>query len=66
MPLFYIFVVTIIIFIITALFCENKKRKFERKNGFQGKKESCIKETRTDILCIFIAWEKTAIVVGTF
>ena len=59
-----IFVVTIIIFIITALFCRNKK-KILRKMVSEEERE-LYKKTEPTFCTFFIAWEKTAIVVGTF
>ena len=64
MPLFYIFVVTIIIFIVTALFCRNKKKIMKKMTS--EKERELYKKTEPTFCTFFIAWEKTAIVVGTF
>ena len=64
MPLFYIFVVTIMIFIVTALFCRNKKNKIKKIKSNEEKER--FKKSEPGFCKFFIAWEKTAIVVGTF
>jgi len=64
LPLLYIVVVTIIISILSCCFCKRKKKKLRRfesvieRNDFLKRTPSCFK--------FFVAWEKTAIVVGTF
>ena len=64
LPLLYIVIVTIIISIISCFFCKKKKKKLRRlgsvieRDDFLKRTPSCLK--------FFIAWEKTAIVVGTF
>ena len=64
MPLFYIFVVTVMIFIVTALFCRNKKKKIKKIKSNEERER--FKESEPSFCKFFIAWEKTAIVVGTF
>lgn len=64
LPLLYIFIVTIMIAIISFCFCKKKKKKLRRlssvveRNDFLKRTPTCFN--------FFIAWEKTAIVVGTF
>ena len=64
LPLLYIVIVTIIISILSCCFCKKKKKKLRRlesvieRSDFLKRTPSCLK--------FFIAWEKTAIVVGTF
>lgn len=64
LPLLYIVTVTIIIAIISFCFCKKKKKKLKRlssvieRNVFLKRTPTCFN--------FFIAWEKTAIVVGTF
>ena len=64
MPLFYIFVVTLMIFIVTALFCRNKGKKIKKIKSKEEKER--FKNSEPSFCKFFIAWEKTAIVVGTF
>ena len=64
LPLLYIVIVTFIISILSCCFCEKRKKKLRRfesvieRNDFLKMTPSCFK--------FFVAWEKTAIVVGTF
>ena len=64
LPLLYIVIVTIIISILSCCFCKKKNKKLRRfesvieRNDFLKMTPSCFK--------FFVAWEKTAIVVGTF
>lgn len=64
LPIGYAFSVTCIIAVISLLFCKKKKKKLKRfdsvieREDFLKKSPSCFE--------FFIAWEKTAIVVGTF
>ena len=64
LPVVYALSVTCIIAIVSLLFCKKKKKKLKRFNSvieredFLKKSPSCCE--------FFIAWEKTAIVVGTF
>ena len=64
LPIVYIFSVTCIIGIVSLLFCKKKQKKLKRLNSvieredFLKKSPSCCE--------FFIAWQKTAIVVGTF
>ena len=64
LPLFYMIIVTIIIALISLCYCSNNKKKLKRlstkieKQKYIERKPTC-KE-------FFTAWEKTAIVVGTF
>jgi len=64
LPLVYILMVTFVIFLVSLCFCQKKKKKLKRlqsvieQNDFKASQPSC--------LTFFIAWEKTAIVVGTF
>ena len=57
-------IVTIIIALISLCYCSNNKKKLKRlptkieKEKYIEKKPTCIE--------FFTAWEKTAIVVGTF
>ena len=64
LPMFYMVIVTIIIALISLCYCSNNKKKLEKiikkedREKYIKKKPTC-KE-------FFTAWEKTAIVVGTF
>lgn len=64
LPIVYILSATFVIFLISLCFCKNKKKKLKRlqsvieKDAFKASQPSCLN--------FFLAWEKTAIVVGTF
>ena len=64
LPLVYMFMTTIIIACISLCYCNNNKKKLKNMSSdveierFKQKKPTCLQ--------FFIAWEKTAIVVGTF
>ena len=64
LPLFYMVSVTIIIALMSLCYCRNKKKKLEQlptqvlKDEYNSRKPSCLE--------FFRAWEKTAVVVGTF
>lgn len=63
LPIVYILMSTIIIFIVSLCYCKKKKSKLQRLH--QSQRQIYIDNTPT---CIefFTAWEKTAVVVGTF
>ena len=56
--------VTIIIALISLCFCQKKKKKIKRLRSVIEKEE--YKNSKPSCMTFFIAWEKTAIVVGTF
>ena len=63
LPLVYIFMATFVIFIVSLCYCKKKRRKLvgmseSHKKIFIDKSPTCLE--------FFTAWEKTAIVVGTF
>ena len=64
LPIFYMVVVTIIISLISLCYCSNNAKKLnkftkkEDRDKYIARKPTCMK--------FFTAWEKTAIVVGTF
>ena len=64
LPLFYMFMVTIVIAIMSLCYCNNKKKKIKTFSSqvdidnYIASKPNCIE--------FFRAWEKTAVVVGTF
>ena len=63
LPLVYIIMATIIIFILSLCYCKKKKKKAATmssndKKIYLSNSPSCME--------FFIAWEKTAVVVGTF
>ena len=64
LPIFYMIIVTIIIALISLCYCSNNKKKMKKiikkedRDKYIQKKPTCME--------FFIAWEKTAIVVGTF
>jgi hypothetical protein len=61
--LVYIFTVTVIIFLISLCYCKKKKRILKNMTTSQ---QELFKKTSPSCMEFFIAWEKTAIVVGTF
>jgi len=63
LPLVYILVATIVIFIVSLCYCKKKKRKLVGMSDIQ--KKIYINKSPT-CLEFFTAWEKTAVVVGTF
>ena len=64
LPIVYIFSVTCIIGIVSLLFCKKKKTKLKRFNSVI-EREDFLKNSPS--CCeFFIAWQKTAVVVGTF
>ena len=63
LPLVYIIISTIIIFIVSLCYCKKKKKKLRRLST--PEKALYIEKSPT-CLNFFIAWEKTAVVVGTF
>jgi len=64
LPLLYIVLVTFFISIISCCFCKKKKKKLRRLESVI-EREDFLKTTPT-CFKFFVAWEKTAIVVGTF
>ena len=67
LPIFYIVSVTIIISLISLCYCEKKKKKIKKMTSIKSQIElKKYKENKPSCLTFFIAWEKTAIVVGTF
>ena len=64
LPLFYMLMVTIIIAFMSLCYCNNKKKKLKtfssqiEIDNYKASKPNCIE--------FFRAWEKTAVVVGTF
>ena len=64
LPLFYMVMVTIVIAIISLCYCKKNKKKLKKMTSqiqikdFKKRKPSCME--------FFTAWEKTAVVVGTF
>tara|TARA_B100001093_G_scaffold508464_2_gene570721 strand:+ start:2185 stop:6999 length:4815 start_codon:yes stop_codon:yes gene_type:complete len=67
LPLFYIIAVTIIIFLISLCYCSRKKKKIKQMRRHKSQIEiEEYEKNRPNCLTFFIAWEKTAIVVGTF
>ena len=63
LPVVYIFISTIIIFILSLCYCKKKKKKLRR---LSIPEQELYKEKSPTCLNFFIAWEKTAVVVGTF
>ena len=64
LPLFYMIMVTIIIAFMSLCYCNNKKKKIKTLPTQLAKEE--YKANKPDCIEFFIAWEKTAVVVGTF
>ena len=64
LPLFYMVLVTILIGIISLCYCKRTKKKIKKMNCEQ--KIKAYKSRKPTCKQFFIAWEKTAIVVGTF
>ena len=64
LPLVYMIVVTIIIALMSLCFCHRKKKKMRRMSTTEEQEE--YKSRKPTCLEFFTAWEKTAIVVGTF
>jgi len=64
LPLLYIVVVTIVISILSWLFTRRKSNKLKKFKTIEER--NTYKLTHPNCLQFFIAWEKTAIVVGTF
>ena len=63
LPIGYILVATFIIFIVSLCYCKNKKRKIFTMTDVE--KANYVRESPT-CMEFFLAWEKTAVVVGTF
>ena len=63
LPLVYILISTFIIFIVSLCYCKKKKQML--KNMTQSQQQ-LLKKTSPSCMEFFIAWEKTAVVVGTF
>ena len=63
LPIFYICSVTIIIALISLCYCKKTQKKIKKSTNNEIKK---YEEKKPSCLTFFIAWEKTAIVVGTF
>ena len=63
LPLVYIFVSTIVIFIVSLCYCKRKNKNLRRMSVVQ--QEDYLKKSPT-CMEFFTAWEKTAVVVGTF
>ena len=67
LPIFYIFSVTIIIALISLCYCKKRQKKIKKLKSTKSELEiKKYKEKKPSCLTFFIAWEKTAIVVGTF
>uniref|UniRef100_A0A6C0M185 Tyrosine-protein kinase ephrin type A/B receptor-like domain-containing protein n=1 Tax=viral metagenome TaxID=1070528 RepID=A0A6C0M185_9ZZZZ len=67
LPLFYIIGVTIFIFFISLCYCKRKKAKIKRMRTVKSQIElEAYEKNNPSCFKFFIAWEKTAIVVGTF
>ena len=64
LPLFYMLSVTMVIAIISLCYCSKKKKKVKKINS-PTSRANYLKNKPT-CLEFFSAWEKTAIVVGTF
>ena len=64
LPLFYMIIVTIIIALISLCYCSKNKKKLKRLSSVIEKEK--FKERKPTCQQFFIAWEKTAVVVGTF
>ena len=64
LPLGYMILVTLVIFCISLCYCQKKKKKLKKMKTQLEIKE--YKEKSPTCWSFFIAWEKTAIVVGTF
>ncbi len=64
LPLAYMVVVTFVIFCISLCYCQKKKKKMKKMKTQLEIKEYM--EKSPTCWSFFIAWEKTAIVVGTF
>jgi hypothetical protein len=63
LPIVYIIMATFIIFILSLCYCKKKKKKMKNMtdsqiNVFKANNPTCLE--------FFTAWEKTAVVVGTF
>ena len=63
LPLVYIIISTVVIFILSLCYCKRKKKKLRtmsvvQQENYLKKSPSCME--------FFSAWEKTAVVVGTF
>ncbi len=63
LPLVYIIISTIVIFILSLCYCKRKKKNLRRMSVVQ--QEDYLKKSPT-CFEFFTAWEKTAVVVGTF
>ena len=63
LPLVYIVISTIVIFILSLCYCKRKKKKLRRMSIVQ--QENYLKKSPS-CMEFFSAWEKTAVVVGTF
>jgi len=63
LPLLYIFAVTVIIAVISLCFSVKQQKTIEK---LSGEEKRLYKKTHPTCKNFFIAWEKTAIVVGTF
>jgi len=67
LPLFYMIGVTIIIFILALCYCKKQKNKIKKMRFTKSQiKIKEYEEKSPSCLSFFIAWEKTAVVVGTF
>ena len=67
LPIFYIFSVTIIIALISLCYCKKTQKKIKKLKSTKSELEiKKYEEKKPSCLTFFIAWEKTAIVVGTF
>ena len=67
LPLVYIIAATIIILFISLCYCNRKKKKIKQMQRYKSQIEiEAYEKDKPTCLTFFIAWEKTAIVVGTF
>ena len=67
LPIFYILGVTLIIFLISLCYCKRQKKKIKQMRNVKSQIEiEQYEKSSPSCFKFFIAWEKTAIVVGTF
>jgi len=64
LPLVYVAIITILIGFLSCCFYKRQKKKL--KNFANEAERAKYKTTHPNCIDFFIAWEKTAIVVGTF
>ena len=63
LPMVYILVATMVIFIVSLCYCKKKRRKLA---GMSESHKKIYIDESPSCMTFFIAWEKTAVVVGTF